>query len=158
RQISCPAISDGRAMLEGIPAAEQIFDEPFDPVVTVRVLLPIEHGEHCGHRDRVDTILTLEQIRVLLLGELAKRVQIFELFGERDIHQMQPRALRNLGEKIDRFGDHPGNGVDLTGLQLLQRRYSRSSRLDAAPYDTIGRIRKLSPSLSTDAISSTKRI
>src|SRR5215472_6770258 len=110
-----------RRMLESIPAAEQIFDEPFDAVVAVRILLPIEYGEHGRHRDGVDAVLTLQQVRVVLLGEFAKRVQILERLGERDIHQMQSRAYGNLAEEIDRLGDHPRNRVDLAGLQFLQR-------------------------------------
>jgi len=65
-----------RRMLERIPAAEQIFDEALDPVVAVGVLWPIEDGKHRWDCDRVDTVLTLEQIGVLLLCELTERVKV----------------------------------------------------------------------------------
>src|SRR5690349_11840006 len=93
-------------MLEVIPAAEQILHKPFDTGLAVSIPLPIEDREHGRHRDCVDTVLTLEQVRIILLGELTERVEVLEFLGERDVHQMQPGIRRDLAEEIDRLWDH----------------------------------------------------
>src|SRR5690348_14711548 len=76
-------------MLQRVPAAEQIFDKPLDPVIAVGSSWPVKDREDGWDRDSVDTVLTLEQIRVFLLGKFTERVEVLESLGERNVHQMQ---------------------------------------------------------------------
>jgi hypothetical protein len=46
---------------------------------------------------------------------------VLEHLGEWNIHQMQTGIRRDLREEVDRLGNDPRNGVDLAGLQFLQR-------------------------------------
>src|SRR5215468_10868307 len=135
-----------RRLPELFPVGEHRLDHARDAAVAVMTLRPVEHGEHCGNRNRIDRGALRNEPRVVLAGEFTDRVVVGERLGERNWQEMIGRILRHLCEDVDRLPDLAHERGNLSRRQLLRSRWVIEEQLldldaEALEHDAPGQAR-----------------
>src|SRR5215510_16494605 len=106
RQVYVAPLGMIRRLLELAPVGKQALGEALDAAEAVAALRPVVDREHGRHRDRVNPAVLRDEIRIVLRGQLAQRVVVGELLGERDRQELQAGIGRDIGEESDRLSDY----------------------------------------------------
>ncbi len=108
-----------RQALELRELAEERLGEKGDAPVAVGVARPVVGGEHRADGDRLDGLPLLDQVRVVVVGELRGEVVVLERFRVRHGQQRHARFEFELGERSRRLARDQDGGGDLARFHHL---------------------------------------